>query len=68
MISQNMTNVLSISNAYYMYIIFLYRYINVIAIHAFPKMYLNIKKSDFESKTENILAGFVSKYNRIYVS
>ena len=31
-------------------------------------MYLNIKKSDFESKNKNILAGFVSKYNRIYVS
>ena len=47
---------------------FSYIDIYVIAIHAFPKMYLNIKKSDFESKNKNILAGFVSKYNRIYVS
>ena len=35
-------------------------YIQVIAIHAFPKTYLDIKMSDFEAKNENILAGFIS--------
>ena len=35
-------------------------YIQVIAIHAFPETYLDIKMSDFEAKNENILAGFIS--------
>ena len=38
-----------------------------IAKHAFPKIYLNIKMSVFEAKKENILAGFISQHDRIYV-
>ena len=38
------------------------------AKQAFPKIYLNIKMSVFEAKKENILAGFTSKHDRIYVS
>ena len=39
-----------------------------IAKHAFPKIYLNIKMSVFEAKKENILAGLLSKHDRVYVS
>ena len=42
--------------------------IQVIAINAFPKIYLNIKMTDFEVKHENILAGFISICDKIYVS
>ena len=40
----------------------------VIAIHAFPKIYLSIKMSDFEAESENILASFMGIYDKIYVS
>ena len=36
--------------------------------HAFLKIYLNIKMSAFETKKENILAGFTIKHDMIYVS
>ena len=42
--------------------------IQVIAINAFPKIYLNIKMTDFEVNYENILAGFISIRDKIYVS
>ena len=41
--------------------------IQVIAIHAFPKIYLAIKMSDFEAKNETILAAFISIYDKMYV-
>ena len=34
--------------------------IHVIAIHAFPKIYLDIKMSDFETKNENKITGFIN--------
>ena len=52
-----------------MYVIFLiwqYPDIQIIAIHAFPKIYLDIKM--LEAKNENILAGFISIHDKIYVS
>ena len=42
--------------------------IQVVAVHALSIKYLDIKKSNFEAKNENILAGFISIHNRIYVS
>ena len=53
-----------------MYVIFLiwqYPDIQIIAIHAFPKIYLDIKMLDFEAKNENILAGFISIHDKMYV-
>ena len=50
-----------------MYVIFLIWQcpdIQVIAIHAFHKIYLNIKMPDFEAKKENILVGFLSIHDR----
>ena len=52
-----MINVVSIWNVYYVYVIFLiwqYQDIQVIAKHAFPKIYLDIKMSDFDIKNETI--------------
>ena len=52
-----------------MYVIFLiwqYPDIQVIAIYAFPKIYLDIKMSDFEANNENILAGFTSIHDKMY--
>ena len=43
-------------------------YIQVIAIHAFLKIYLDIKMSDFEAKNENILVGFISIHDKMHVS
>ena len=66
-----MINAVSIWNVFYMYVIFLiwqYPDIQIIAIHAFPKIYLDIKMLDFEAKNENILAGFISIHNKMYVS
>ena len=66
-----MKNAVSIRYVYYMYVIFIIWQcpdIYEIAKHAFPKIYLNIEMSVFEAKKENILAGFISKHNRIYVS
>ena len=43
-----------------MYLIFLiwqYPDIQVIAMYAFPKIYIDIKISDFEANNKNILAG-----------
>ena len=34
----------------------------------FQKIYLNIKMSVFKAKKENILAGFICKHDKIYVS
>ena len=54
-----------------MYVIVLigqYSAINVIAVHAIPKIYLNIKISDFAVKNENIMVGFINIHDRIYVS
>ena len=42
--------------------------IQVIVIHAFPKIYLDIKMSDFETNNNNILAGFISVHDKMYVS
>ena len=53
-----------------MYVIFFIRQcpnIQVIAINAFPKIYMIIKMTDFEVKHENILAGFISIHEKIYV-
>ena len=36
------------------------------AIHAFPKIYLSVEMSDFEAENENILASFMSIYDKIY--
>ena len=66
-----MINAVSILNVYYMYVIFLiclYPHIQVIAIHAFPKIYLDIKMLNFEKYNENILTGFISKHYMMYVS
>ena len=49
----------SICNVYYMHVVFVIwqsQDIQVIAIHAFLKIYLDIKMSDFDTKNENILA------------
>ena len=54
-----------------MYVIFLiwqYPDIHAIVIDTFPKRYLDIKMSDFESNNENILAGFTSIHDKMYVS
>ena len=70
MISQNIINAVSILYVYYKFVIFIIRQcpdIYEITKHAFPKIYLNIKMSVFEAKKENILAGFKSKHDRIYV-
>ena len=66
MISQCMIIAVSICNVYYMHIVFVIwqcQDIQVVAIHAFLKIYLDIKMSDFDTKNENILAGFY-KYTR----
>ena len=71
MISQKMINAASVSYIYYMLGVFIIRQcpdIYKLAKHTFPKIYLNIKMSVFEAKQENILAGFISKRDRIYVS
>ena len=71
MTSQYLINYVSICNVYYMYVIFLICQcpnIQVIAINAFPKIYLINKKTDFEVKHENILAGFICIHDKIYVS
>ena len=50
-----------------MYVIFLIWQcpdIQVIAIHAFHKIYMNIKMPDFEVKNENILVSFLSIHDR----
>ena len=39
-----------------------------VAMNAFPKIYLNMKMTDFEVKHENILAGFISIRDKICVS
>ena len=55
----------------YMHVIFLiwqYPDIKVIAIHPFPKIYLDIKMSDFEANNEKNLAGFMSIHDKMYVS
>ena len=60
-----MINAVSILNVCYMYVIFLiwqYPDIQVIAIHAFPKIYLDIKMSDLRQTTK-IFDGFY-KYTR----
>ena len=67
---QNMINAVSIWYVYYMYVIFVIWQcpdIYEIAKNAFPKMYQNIKMSVFEAQYENILAGFISKHDKIYV-
>ena len=56
MTSQNMIYDVSIWNVYYMYVIFWIWQCSamyVIAIHAVPQIYLNIKMSVFEAKNEN---------------
>ena len=53
---------------YFIFLIWQYPYIQVKAIHAFPKIYLDIKMSDLEAKTEYILAGFISIHDKMYVS
>ena len=50
-----------------MYVIFLIWQcpdIQVIAMHAFHKIYLNIKMPDFEVKIKNILVGSLSIHDR----
>ena len=50
-----------------MYVIFLIWQcpdIQVFAMHAFHKIYLNIKMPDFEVKNENILVDFFSIHDR----
>ena len=42
------------------FLVWQYPDIQVIAIHAFPKIYLDTKMSDFEAKNDNILVGFTS--------
>ena len=55
-----------------MYVILLVwqcQYVQVIAIHAFPKIYLDIKMSDFEAKKNKIiLADLISIHDMMYVS
>ena len=71
MLSQNMINDISIRYVYYMYVIFIIWQCPVIykiAKQAFPEIYLNLKMSIFEAKKETILAGFISKHDRMYVS
>ena len=53
-----------------MYVILLiwqYPDIQVIAIHTFPKIYLDIKMSDFEANNKNTLVGFISILDKMYV-
>ena len=55
-----------------MYVILLVwqcQYVQVIAIHAFLEIYLDIKMSDFEAKKKkNILADLISIHDMMYVS
>ena len=54
---------------YVIVLIWQYPDIQVIAIiHAFPKIYLDIKMSDFETNNEIILAGLTSIHDKMYVS
>ena len=53
---------------YVIYLIWQYPDIQVIAIHAFPKIYLDIEMLDFKANHENNLAGFISILENIYVS
>ena len=64
-ISLYIINAVSIWNVYHMYVIFVIWQCpdkQVIAIHAFPKIDLNVKMSDYEVKTKIFLRFF--KYTR----
>ena len=64
MISQYLINAVSVLKC----LLYVRHFLNMtmpIAIHAFSKIYLNIKMSDFEVKHENILAGFISMHDKI---
>ena len=66
-----MINAFSILNVYYMYVIFLIwqcRDIQVIAIHAFHKIYLNIKMPDIGVKLKYFAGVFKVYVTEIYVS
>ena len=54
-----------------MYVIFkIWQYpdIQIGAIYTFPKIYLDIKMSDFEAKKGKILAGFISIHDKMFAS
>ena len=67
MISQYMIIAVSICNVYYMHVVFMIwqcQDIQVIAIHAFLKIYLDIKMLDFDTKKKRKYFGRFYKYTR----